>query len=691
MTATPIVDFSRVPKDLIEVDQWVVWRHMTRDGKGTKIPYSVTGKPASSTDPTTWCSFDRAVDALQNGNFAGIGYVFSSTDHFCGIDLDGCLDGGQIKRWAQPILERFADTYTEISPSGNGVKIWCRGRVPADTGKKWPFEDGAIEMYDHGRFFTVTAAVADGAPSEVEEHQAAINWVYETVTGADAPPRKRASLFTTEKVPGGQRHNFLMSMAAQFRTKGMGPSEILAALKAINAERCDPPKTDEELEKMANWVGQKEPGHKHRISPPQSIVTAAVPQPQANWREYLIAANNGVVKPILANACTALRMAPEWAGLLSYNEFGLSVVPTRKTPWGDQPAEWTDHEDRCLCEWLQREGISVTPATAGESVQRVAREQPFHPVRTFLASLRWDGEPRLDRWLSTYLGVENSEYSRAVGARWLIQAVARIYQPGCKADSCLILEGEQGIKKSTALKTMGYLWFTDEITDLGSKDAAMQTRGTWIIEISELDSMNRSDVGRIKAFISRATDRFRPPYGKHLINSPRQCVFAGSTNQSKYLRDDTGARRFWPVACTTIDIDSLERDREQIWGEAVARYQDGSIWWLAEQHIIEAAEAEQRARYEEDPWDDSIAVWLEDPQQARDEHGHSSFDPDFVSTKQSVTITDILKHCIGKDQQFWTQTDKNRVGRSLRTAGWELRKVRIGEKTTWSWVNNTNM
>jgi predicted P-loop ATPase len=131
----------------------------------------------------------------------------------------------------------------------------------------------------------------------------------------------------------------------------------------------------------------------------------------------------------------------------------------------------------------------------------------------------------------------------------LISAVARVYEQGVKVDCALIPEGEQGLMKSTALKALSEPWFTDEIADLGSKDAAMQTRGVWVIEIAELDSMSRAEVSKIKSFISRVTDRFRPPYGKRLIESPRQCVFAASVNHSTYLRDETGGRHFWPVTC----------------------------------------------------------------------------------------------------------------------------------------------
>jgi predicted P-loop ATPase len=213
----------------------------------------------------------------------------------------------------------------------------------------------------------------------------------------------------------------------------------------------------------------------------------------------------------------------------------------------------------------------VSVEIAGQAVQAVAKDRTFHPVCEYLDALSWDGIKRIDTWLSVYLGAEATDYTTAVGARWLMSAVARIYRPGVKADCCLILEGSQGLMKSMSLKTIAGPYFTDEIADLGSKDSAMQTRGVWIIEIAELDSMTRSEVGRIKAFMSRSTDRFRPPYGKRLIESPRQCVFAGSVNHSTYLRDETGGRRFWPVACTRILIEDLARDRDQLWAESQAR------------------------------------------------------------------------------------------------------------------------
>jgi predicted P-loop ATPase len=241
--------------------------------------------------------------------------------------------------------------------------------------------------------------------------------------------------------------------------------------------------------------------------------------------------------------------------------------------------------------------------------------------------------------------------------------VARIYQPGAKVDCCLILEGEQGTLKSTALRTIGGDFFTDDIADLGSKDAAMQTRGVWLIEIAELDSMTRSEVGRIKAFMSRATDRFRPPYGKRLVESPRQCIFAGSVNHNTYLRDETGGRRFWPVACSKIDINSLSRDRDQLLAEAVFRYRAGSVWWLDSKELNQDAAQQQSARYDPDPWQEIIQPWLKG--------------------REDVSVTQVLTMCIGKRNDQLMQADQNRVARCLRAVQWE--RFNSGPKGEREW------
>jgi predicted P-loop ATPase len=392
----------------------------------------------------------------------------------------------------------------------------------------------------------------------------------------------------------------------------------------------------------------------------------ATSSPNPNvWKESLLVTDRGTSRAVLANAITAFRLASEWNGVLGFNEFSMTTVTLTSPPWGPESvgSESTDHEDRLAADWLQHNGIYVSVEIAGLAVQTVARDRAFHPVRQKLDSLKWDGTPRIEGWLSLYLGAEPTDYVSAVGARWLISAVARIYDPGVKADCALILEGNQGLMKSTALKTLTEPWFIDEIADLGSKDAAMQTRGVWVIEIAELDSMSRADVSKIKGFISRTTDRFRPPYGKRLIESPRQCVFAGSVNHSTYLRDETGGRRFWPVAGTGILIEELARDRDQLWAEGVERYRAGERWWLDTDELVFAAEQEQADRYEGDAWDEAISSWIED--------------------RDSVSISEVLTACLDKPKANWTQTDKNRVARCLRAAGWERYKAGPRSERQW--------
>jgi len=380
-----------------------------------------------------------------------------------------------------------------------------------------------------------------------------------------------------------------------------------------------------------------------------------------DWRGELVCSVRGKVTAILANAITALRYAPGWVGVLAWDQFAMRVVALRETPWG-ATGEWTDQEDRRACEWLQHAGILVRLNEAGQAVQTVARDRSFHPLREYLESLKWDGIPRIDDWLTLYCHADPTPLTRAVGARWLISAVARAYKPGCKADCVLNLEGAQGIGKSSTLGILGGEWYTDDLADLTTKDAPLGTRGKWIIELAELDAISRPESSRIKAFISRATDHFRPPYDRRAADFPRECVFGGTINRETYLRDETGARRFWPVACgRTIDLDSLRRDRDQLWAEAVARFHDGERWWLDTPELNAAARRAQDDRYEDDPWHPKIAAHL--------------------AGKTDTSVAELLACPIDKQIEHWTQTDMNRVARILKRLGWKKYKKRIPKKT----------
>jgi predicted P-loop ATPase len=375
------------------------------------------------------------------------------------------------------------------------------------------------------------------------------------------------------------------------------------------------------------------------------------------WKKDLIVSDKGKPLAVLANGITALRGAPEWCGGLAFDEFSLSVTAMRPTPWG-YLGKWDEQCDRLLANWLQHHGIRLGDTEAAKAAEAVARDRSFHPVREYLDGLKWDQTERISRWLTTYLGAEESDLTAAMGAKWLISAVARIYQPGCKADHMLIAEGPQGLFKSSAFRALAEPWFTDDIADLGSKDSQLATLGVWIIELPELDAMGRSELSRVKAFMSRNTDRFRPPYGRRLIESPRQCIFVGTVNQGEYLRDETGGRRFWPAACGYIDLEALRRDKDQLWAEAAARYRKKETWWLDTTELNKAATEEQDARYQVDAWESTIADWME----TLDAAGHK---------REEVTTAQILTGPLDKKIGLWTRSDETRVGIILRRLGWK--------------------
>lgn len=403
--------------------------------------------------------------------------------------------------------------------------------------------------------------------------------------------------------------------------------------------------------------------------------------PDPRWRQYLLLTDKFQPKPLLANVLIALRLAPEWHGLHRLNEFSLDVIASRPFPGRlDVPREgmvWSDTCDVLLTNWLQHHGIAAPIDVVGRAVAVVAEEHAFHPVREYLSGLVWDGLERIDHWLIDHAGVEDTPYARAVGGRWLISAVARVMQPGCKADCMLILESaRQGAFKSTAIKVLGDPWTTDNLSELGGKDSKVELRGVWIIEISELDSMRRVEVGRVKKYLGHTDDRFRPPYGQRAIKVPRQCVFAGTVNHSQYLPDETGGRRFWPVTVPIgfeINIEGLKAARDQLWAEAYARYRQGARWFLDDLQLKRAAEREQRARYEADPWEPRIAEWL-DKEPRRVVSGH-----------KETTVEYLLESCIQKQVKDWTQQDKNRVARVLISLKWERYQTRDEGRRVWKY------
>ncbi|WP_423212330.1 VapE domain-containing protein [Paracoccus yeei] len=316
-------------------------------------------------------------------------------------------------------------------------------------------------------------------------------------------------------------------------------------------------------------------------------------------------------KPVSQEAYRIIRDAQLPVG---FDEFKNKIAVRDQLPWEVSPArkyprDWTDMDDAFLKAYMQS-----TPGMAriakGEVIDGLLMyvdRNKFNSVIDYLNGLQWDEKPRLNELFTHYFNAENADFARLVGPKFLIGMVARAMQPGCKRDEMVILEGEQGAKKSTALNILaGDEYFSDNLPDLRNKDALLQLQGMWLIEIGELSALRKSEIEDVKRFITSKTDKFRQPYGRNVADYPRTSVFAGTTNNDTYLKDPTGARRFWPVACGQIDLDALRRDREQLFAEAVARYRAGERWWLdgdAEQAL---ARGETEQRQERDVWHDDV-------------------------------------------------------------------------------------
>jgi putative DNA primase/helicase len=388
------------------------------------------------------------------------------------------------------------------------------------------------------------------------------------------------------------------------------------------------------------------------------------------WKDRLLyteTKRGPVLRNVLANVVTILGNDPRWEGVLAYDRFGETVITAKPPPWStdDAPAvaslgDWLDEHDARVSGWFSRAyDLDVSIGIVRDAVAVVAARRPVHPVVELLARLEWDGTPRVDTWLCDYLGAKDTPYTRAVAAIFLLSAVARVQQPGCKVDTVPILESPQGRGKSTVLRELaGEAFFLETGAELGSKDSFQQLRRKWIVELAELDALSRADVARIKAFLSARVDTYRPSYGRRATDHPRQCIFVGTTNSATYLKDDTGGRRFLPVRCDRIDLAGLRGVRDQLWAEARVRYERGERWHIEDAALLRSFEAEQEARFQADPWEQAIAGWL-----------LSAGRPE--RRIEGVTTADVLAGALAKDQGTWTRADEMRVAAVLRRLGWE--------------------
>ena len=336
-----------------------------------------------------------------------------------------------------------------------------------------------------------------------------------------------------------------------------------------------------------------------------------------NWREKLKVTDKGAIAQTIENAVIILRNDPKLADCLALNEMEHNIVARKDLPWRKVKgtSQWVDADDAALRFYLERVYGINSKDKIFDAVNVVAAENAYHPVRDYLNACTWDDVPRVETLLVDYLGAEDSAYTRAVTRKALVAAVARIYRPGCKFDYMLTIRGSQGLGKSALIAKLGGKWFSDSFTTLQGKDAYEQVQGVWIMEVGELAGMRKAEAETIKLYISKQVDRFRPAYGRRLQEFPRQCIFIGTTNETQFLRDTTGNRRFWVVDTPNKPArdmwDELTPEMVRlIWAEAVELFKQGEDLYLPRE-LEHAAREVQETYEEENPRAGIIADYLD--------------------------------------------------------------------------------
>lgn len=339
-------------------------------------------------------------------------------------------------------------------------------------------------------------------------------------------------------------------------------------------------------------------------------------QEDANWRAKLKVGDTGAPAKTIDNIWLILENDPLLRGKFALNEFSGRGEVLAALPWckRQQQRTWQDSDNDGVY-WYMEKYYNITSTTKVDSALALHSDaHRFNEVETYLKSLQWDGVPRLDALFVDYLGAADTPYTRAVTRKAFTAAVARALSPGCKYDIMTVISGPQGIGKSTLLYKMARGWFNDSIRTFEGKEASELLQGTWIVEIGELNAFRKTDVDRIKQFLSLRVDKYRAAYGRHVKDFPRRCVFFGTTNSHEYLQDKTGNRRFWPVDAGVCPVKksiwtNLDGEVDQLWAEARTRWESGEALYLTGTDEQEAKSLQEEHR-EHSPWEGIVREFL---------------------------------------------------------------------------------
>lgn len=670
------MSFQNFPKELRELRQWVVWKFVVRDGKQTKVPFQPNGDHAKSDTPETWSSFDECVQAVNR--FDGVGFVFYKG--IVGIDLDKCIkDDGTLDIWAREIVEQFP-SYTELSPSKRGLHIIIKSDV-GDIGRK----TGHIECYSHGRFFTVTGDIFEGRSElldlDVQEWyrdtfpEPKASLVFELSSYLPSDETIKRIMFKGERgkktralYENGDWQSYNIKSASE---ADMSLAGTLMFYCGNNIETAD--RLFRESALMREKWDSPRGGSTYGLTTLENARAKTVMQ----WKErpnYIVSNDEKqTTLLIMENICRLMEYDPEICTRFRYNDFSHMIE-------SDHNGEWLNLQDQDILD-VQRyissnylEFARVSKEMVIDGIKATAFLHKVNPPRDYLESLEWDHTPRLHRWLQEVYGVPDEPVYQAIGSNWMKGLVKRVLFPGCQFDEVLVLESPQGYRKSTSLRVLGSPWHTESTLSTDDKDFYMLLARNIIVEFSEGDIVGRTSARKLKALITKTEDSFRPPYEHGIITFPRGCVFAMTTNDSDYQKDDTGGRRWLPVELQKIaDIDWLRENRDQLYAEAVYRVQ------VLKETTHEYPQARlrelQEERQEGDGYDADIQEWFAERSSYEKEAG--------------ITTSEIFRAVIAKkDDALLHKEMERRIGSVMRRMGYENKPFRCGGATQRRWVKS---
>jgi putative DNA primase/helicase len=362
------------------------------------------------------------------------------------------------------------------------------------------------------------------------------------------------------------------------------------------------------------------------------------------------------------NLYIILRRDRRWRGRVWLNSF------TNTLKIDDR--DYRDTDDTRIALWVSRAyGLEYSSAAVSETVSLIGEENKRNPLIEWLDSIVWDGTPRLSSWIVEATDCDDTELNRIMAEKWLIQAIARAYKPGCKADCVLILAGDQGAGKSTLFRTLATeQYFADTPLDIGSANSYSQIARAWIYEVAELDSVRRSANSATKAFLSAQEDNFRPAYGRHAITIKRHVVFAGTTNESQFINDMTGSRRYWPIRVNEVNLHWVKENRDQLWAEAIAAFKSGETWYL-DKKMDEKRHDSSKIYRQDDPWMEPISNFL------LLQHGY-------------ITMTMVMEDGLKIERGRMNRRDEMRISEILRELEYEKKRMTLNGKRKYVWAKS---